>query len=216
MSEYARLASEFLERYDKPEVEELIVGFSGIDPQKKVNPGELNHEQLYGLLGGEDGGHYHLTQEQLNKLINVPADGVSGATGPKGDKGDKGDPFTYDDFTPAQLAALKGEKGDQGPQGIQGPKGDKGDKGEKGDKGDPGSSGSGTGVSSHEQLTNLFGGKTNEHYHLSKEQYDWLIEQMSGGGNDDNYAPKITAGQVITVIKSVEMTPYEILGTNLR
>ena len=206
MSEYAQLAAEFLERYEKPVVEEYIQGFSGIDPQKKVNPGELNHEQLYGLLGGEDSGHYHLTEELLDKLENMPAEGGQGE---KSDKGDKGDPFTYEDFTDEQLAALKGEKGD------------------KGDKGDPGSSGSGTGTTNHEEtnheeLTNLFGGNTNEHYHLTKAQYDWIIEQMSneGGNNDDDdnedYSPKITAGQVLEVTVGEAMTPYEVQGTNLR
>lgn len=111
MSEYAQLAAKFLERYEKPVVEEYIQGFSGIDPQRIVNASDLNHEQLYELLGGEDDGHYHLTQEQLNKLDNMPAEGAAGA---KGEKGDKGDAFTYEDFTPEQLAALKGEKGDSG------------------------------------------------------------------------------------------------------
>ena len=110
MSEYAQLAAKFLERYEKPVVEEYIQGFSGIDPQRIVNASDLNHEQLYGLLGGN----------------------------------------------------------------------------------------------------------TNEHYHLTKAQYEWLVEQMSGGGSDDNYAPVITAGQVINVIQGEEMTPYEISGTNLR
>ena len=40
-------------------------GFSGV------------HEDLSGLLGGNTNGHYHLTQEQLDKLDNMPADGVS-------------------------------------------------------------------------------------------------------------------------------------------
>ena len=186
MSEYAQLAAEFLERYEKPVVEEYIQGFSGIDPQKKVNPGELNHEQLYGLLGGEDSGHYHLTEELLDKLENMPAEGGQGE---KGDKGDKGDPFTYEDFTDEQLAALKGEKGD------------------KGDKGEPGS---GTGTTNHEELTNLFGGNTNEHYHLTKAQYDWIIEQMS------EYLPVITDGQVINSTAETVITPYEVQGENLR
>lgn len=68
----------------------------------------VDHEQLNNLLGGETTGHYHLTLELLNKLVNVPATGV------KGEKGDKGDPFTYEDFTAGQLASLKGDKGDKG------------------------------------------------------------------------------------------------------
>lgn len=89
MSEYRKLIAQFLERYEKPVVEEYIQGFSGIDPQRIVNASELDHEQLSGLLGGEDSGHFHLTNDLLNKLKNIPAEGVAG---PKGDKGDKGEP----------------------------------------------------------------------------------------------------------------------------
>ncbi len=69
MSEYRKLVSKFLERYEKPVVEEYIQGFSGIDPPLKQNAGLLDHEQLNGLLGGDDRGHYHLTKEQLDWLI---------------------------------------------------------------------------------------------------------------------------------------------------
>ena len=66
ISEYRKLVTEFFERYEKPVVEELIEGFSGIDPQKKSSAAILDHEQLNGLLGGEDAGHYHLTKQQLD------------------------------------------------------------------------------------------------------------------------------------------------------
>lgn len=69
MSEYRKLVAKFLERYEKPVVEEYIQGFSGIDPPLKHNASELDHEQLNGLLGGDDRGHYHLTKEQLDWLI---------------------------------------------------------------------------------------------------------------------------------------------------
>ena len=69
MSEYRKLVADFLERYEKPVVEEYIQGFSGIDPQRKVNAGILDHEQLNGLLGGEADGHYHLSREQLEWLV---------------------------------------------------------------------------------------------------------------------------------------------------
>ena len=65
MSEYRKLVTEFFDRYEKPVVEELIEGFSGIDPPLKQSAGILDHEQLNGLFGGEDAGHYHLTREQL-------------------------------------------------------------------------------------------------------------------------------------------------------
>lgn len=71
MSKYRELVEEFFERYEKPEVEALTVGFSGIDPplKQKVKPEDLNHERLAGLLGGDENGHYHLTEEQLNWII---------------------------------------------------------------------------------------------------------------------------------------------------
>lgn len=77
MSEYRKLVAEFLERYEKPVVDGYTQGFSGIDPQKKIVPGELDHEQLNGLLGGEPQGHYHLTENQLDDLIGLINDKYS-------------------------------------------------------------------------------------------------------------------------------------------
>ena len=71
MSEYSKLVEEFFTRYETPEIEELVVGFSGIDPQKIVSSSEINHELLNNLLGGDENGHYHLTQEQLEELIDI-------------------------------------------------------------------------------------------------------------------------------------------------
>ena len=71
MSKYSKLVEEFFTRYERPEIEELIVGFSGIDPQKKTLTGIIDHEQLENLLGGDDNGHYHLTREQWEKLIEL-------------------------------------------------------------------------------------------------------------------------------------------------
>ena len=42
-----------------------------------------NHEHLQGLLGGNSYGHYHLTVDLLNKLINLPVDGGGGGIGSK-------------------------------------------------------------------------------------------------------------------------------------
>ena len=141
----------------------------------------------------------------------MPAEGIQGE---KGDKGDKGDSFTFEDFTPEQLESLKGDKGE---------KGDKGDaftyedftpeqldtlKGEKGEKGDPGDSGEFSGT--HEDLEGLLGGDdTNGHYHLTKAQYEWIIEMTK-------YPPEIDEGQVISTIAETGITPYEISGLNLR
>ena len=51
-----------------------------------VKPNEVPHEELDTLLGGDDNGHYHLTEDELqklNKLINTLI--------PNGDDGDVGD-----------------------------------------------------------------------------------------------------------------------------
>ena len=211
MSEYRKLVEAFLERYEKPVVEEYIQGFSGIDPQRKVLSSDIDHEALSGLLGGTDSGHYHLSSDELKKLQNIPAEGV------KGEKGDKGDPFSYEDFTKEQLEALKGEKGDKGdsfnfedftPEQLAGLKGEKGDKGDKGDKGEPGTSSEFSGT--HEDLDRLLGGDQNGHYHLTKEQYNWILEQIS------EYLPVITDGQVINSTAETVITPYEVQGENVK
>lgn len=68
MSEYRKLIEQFFERYEKPEIEELTIGFSGIDPPLKQKAGIIDHEQLNGLMGGNNKVHYHLTEEEYNKL----------------------------------------------------------------------------------------------------------------------------------------------------
>ena len=74
MSRLKDLAEEFFERYDEPEIDELTVGFSGIDPPLKVDVTQIDHEKLQNLLGGDDiDGHYHLTKElweYINELFN--------------------------------------------------------------------------------------------------------------------------------------------------
>ena len=49
--------SQWLEDYESPEIDSIIVGYSGIDPDKKVKAEAINHERLDGLLGGEWAGH---------------------------------------------------------------------------------------------------------------------------------------------------------------
>ena len=63
----------------------------------------------------------------------------------------------------------------------------------------------------HEVLKNLLGGDSDGHYHLTKKQYDWLVEQMS-----EKYPPKIAENQEINVFAGQEMIPYKILGENVR
>ena len=62
------LFEKFYEKYEKPQVDELTVGFSGIDPELKAGAGSQDHEKLNNLLGGDSTGHYHLTEAQIEKL----------------------------------------------------------------------------------------------------------------------------------------------------
>ena len=95
---------EFERKYNQPHIDEVTVGFSGIDPQQKaevdwdemlsklrIDSGNIDpnasdpapvvtpdpspqpsssskHEQLSGLLGGDNNGHYHLTQTEYQQL----------------------------------------------------------------------------------------------------------------------------------------------------
>ena len=69
MGKYAEYVSQFEEDYEQPVVEEYIVGFSGLDPDKKVKPETISHEKLDGLLGGDFAGRYHVTHDQLSDFI---------------------------------------------------------------------------------------------------------------------------------------------------
>lgn len=68
MSRYRDLAETFNSRYQKPVIEELTVGFSGIDPPLKQSSGTNDHEALINLLGGDGNGHFHLTQAEIDWL----------------------------------------------------------------------------------------------------------------------------------------------------
>lgn len=71
MSRYENLVANFLLAYEKPELDELTVGFSGIDPPKKSSGGGTDdHEALTNLLGGDDNGHYHLTKDMWLQIID--------------------------------------------------------------------------------------------------------------------------------------------------
>lgn len=78
MSKYQQEVEKFFGKYEKPVVEPITVGFSGIDPQRKcfgsIGSGTDDHEKLTSLQGGDENGHYHLTQEQLEWI----ADQMSG------------------------------------------------------------------------------------------------------------------------------------------
>ena len=107
--------------------------------------GVSDHELLNGLLGGDAQGHYHLTAEEREKLINLSLSDITGAVGVKGDKGDKGDPGeaatiqigTVTTGAAGTSATVSNSGTEQnailnfviprGATGAQGPKGDTGD-----------------------------------------------------------------------------------------
>ena len=69
MTSYKDIVDEFFTRYEHPVIEPFIMGFSGIDPPLKCSTVIQNHEALDNLLGGEAYGHFHLTKEQLDWII---------------------------------------------------------------------------------------------------------------------------------------------------
>ena len=68
MGKYEDLTRSFYEDYEQPVIEDYIVGFSGLDPDRKIKPEEIDHEKLDGLLGGDFSGRYHLTNDQVSKF----------------------------------------------------------------------------------------------------------------------------------------------------
>jgi hypothetical protein len=60
----------WLEEYFTPELQKLIVGFSGIDPSRRTKSGDIEHNETTGLQGGhpEQNEYYHLSREQYESL----------------------------------------------------------------------------------------------------------------------------------------------------
>ena len=68
---YSELVEEFFMKYEYPSVEELTVGFSDIDPPLKNDNATTDHEELENLMGGDEDGHYHLTRDLWQKVIEL-------------------------------------------------------------------------------------------------------------------------------------------------
>ena len=68
---YSELVEEFFMKYEYPSVEELTVGFSDIDPPLKNENATTDHEELENLMGGDEDGHYHLTRDLWQKVIEL-------------------------------------------------------------------------------------------------------------------------------------------------
>lgn len=183
---------DFEQKYNKPTINPITVGFSGIDPTpKSVSAENLDEEILNRLKEIEiriDSGNIEpdkpeptteparlepseIDHEKLGNLLGGNENGHYH--------------LTADERIKLQNIPATGIKGDRGE------KGDKGDPGEKGEKGDPGNAG----IVNHEELDGLLGGSVNNgHYHIEEAQHhklDILIKALFPTGTDDIYVPYI-------------------------
>ena len=76
MSRLEELEANFYEKYERAMIEPYILGFSGIDPPLKRDGSDspTDHENMYRLLGGNSAGHYHLTREEYEKILELLED----------------------------------------------------------------------------------------------------------------------------------------------
>ena len=64
----------------------------------------------------------------------------------------------------------------------------------------------------HEKLENLLGGSEEDgHYHLTLDQLQRLTEKLNV-----KYPPKILEGQSAEAVAEILMTPYEVLGIDVK
>jgi hypothetical protein len=85
---------------------------------------------------------------------------------------------------PAGPIGPEGPEGPEGPRGIQGPVGPRGLVGPEGPVGPPG-------TTLHEDLTDLQGGTTGEHYHLTDAELT-VVQDTSGVNTGDQVADGVT------------------------
>ena len=131
-------------------------------PTVTLRPSEIPHEGLAGLLGGDADGHYHLTDEQHERLTAYPAydrliddivDDVphNSLKGLQGGKDNEYYHLTRSDFEAlAKLITALLPNGNT----VELPET----------------------VDNHEELIGLLGGNLNEHYHLTKAERGKLLD----------------------------------------
>lgn len=212
----AKTIEEFYQEYEQPAIQNITVGFSGIDPipksftpvviSDKTDTGEdihayidqkisqqlvKAHEELPDLQGGNDDEHYHLTEAEYNGLYKV----LTAFSNPNGAVTLTSDEY---DKAAAIISALYPNEDATAPhfstheelEGLLG--GEAGGHyhlteaeieslgklitvliGANGEVEIP-SSGQGEGVINHEDLEGLQGGTNGEHYHLTQAEVDKL------------------------------------------
>ena len=129
-------------------------------PYATLKPSEIPHEELGGLLGGSDKGHYHLTKDEYDKLGEYPDldvltevlkhNELSGLQG-----GQSGDYYhlTKDDVAKLQKLIETFISNYNDDYQVIVPS---------------------TGEKSHEALQSLMGGNTKGHYHLTEDELEAL------------------------------------------
>ena len=163
---------------------------------------DFNHEKLKNLLGGDANGHFHLTQNELSKLINIPdnLDSINheqlmGLLG--------GNSSGHYHITAAMLDKINNLPNSitQNHEGLSGLLG--------------GNSSGHYHLSldevnklddypvfnqlNHEQLQGLLGGNASGHYHLTDDLLDKLINMPDDGApGSDGLAATIQIGTVTT------------------
>ena len=131
-------------------------------PTVTLRPSEIPHEGLAGLLGGDLSGHYHLTDEQLERLTAYPAydrlvDDITediSHNSLKGLQGGKDNEYYH--LTRSDVEALAKLVVALMPNGrtVELPET----------------------VDNHEELIGLLGGDLSGHYHLTKQERDKFSE----------------------------------------
>ena len=155
----AKTIEEFFQEYEQPAIQNITVGFSGIDPvpksftpvviSDKTDTGEdihayidnkvaeqlvKAHEELPDLQGGNDNEHYHLTEKEYNDLYKV----LEAFSNPNGAVTLTSDEY---DKAAAIIAALYPNEDATKPH-----------------------------FSTHEELEGLLGGNADGHYHLTEDE----------------------------------------------
>ena len=130
--------------------------------------------------------------------------GIKGDTGAKGDTGQKGD------------KGYKGDTGDQGIQGIQGIQGETGLTGADGPQGIQGIQGE-AGTTLHEELTDLQGGATGDHYHLTGADVTRLATTSGTNTGDQDLSGKENVGVASGLISTHNSTyDHDLIATALQ
>ena len=115
--------TDFYNIFMRPEVLPYMVGFSGMDPERKGGDGS-------GVQGADGKSAFELAQEQ--GFTGSLGQWLASLVGPQGPQGEPGQDGKTGAQGPQGPEGPQGATGPQGPQGVQGPEGPIGPQGPKG------------------------------------------------------------------------------------